>query len=120
MSASKAVPIVYACSGACSTGQMANYIALCLHRARVAKMSSVAGVAGGLPNMVAAAKSGRPVVAIDGCERHCTRRCLARQGITVHRHYAITDFDIEKLDRPEFDEDDAVMLFEHIRVALTG
>ena len=119
MKKSKATPIVYACSGGCSTGQMANYIALCLHRARVAKMSSAAGVGGALPTMVATAKSGRPVVAIDGCERHCTRRCLARQGVTVHTHYAITDFEIEKLERPEFDEDDAVMLFEHIRIALT-
>jgi uncharacterized metal-binding protein len=120
MTASKALPIVYACSGPCSTGQMANYIALCLHRARVAKMSSTAGVGGAQPAMVAAAKSGRTVVAIDGCERHCTRRCLARQGIAIHKHYAITDFEIEKHDRPEFDEDDAVMLFEHIRIALTG
>lgn len=120
MIASKAMPIVYACSGACSTGQMANYIALCLHRARVAKMSSIAGVGGALPGMVAAAKSGRLVVAIDGCDRHCVRHCLARQGITAHKHYTITDFEMEKVERPEFDENDAVMLFEHIRFALAG
>ena len=119
MKKSKATPIVYACSGGCSTGQMANYIALCLDRARAAKMSSIAGVGGAVSTMIAAAKSGRPVVAIDGCERHCARRCLARQGITPFKHYAITDFEIEKRERPEFDEDDAVMLFEHIRIALT-
>ena len=118
MANSKARPIVYACSGGCSTGQMANYIALCLDRARVAKMSSIAGVGGGVPEMIAVAKSGHPVVAIDGCHHYCARRCLAHHGVSLDKHYVVTDFDIKKRKHMEFDENEAVMLFEHIRVAL--
>jgi uncharacterized metal-binding protein len=119
MAKSKATPIVYACSGGCSTGQLANYVALCLDRARIAKMSSIAGVGGGVPAMVSVARSGRPIVAIDGCQRYCARRCLARHGVLPDKHYAITDFDIRKRERPEFDESEAVMVYQHIRIALT-
>lgn len=112
MSSPLTTPIVYACSGSSNTGQMANYLALCLHRARVAKMACLAGIGGRVP--------GRPIVAIDGCERHCAKRCLAHCGIRPDRHYTITDFDIPKRARLEFDESEAAVLFEHIRVALTA
>lgn len=112
-------PIVYACSGSSNTGQMANYIALCLDRSRVAKMSCTAGMGGDVPAIVGFATWGRPAVVIDGCHRHCAKRCLARHGITPDRHYTLTDFSIRKWPQLDFDESEAALIFEHICVALT-
>lgn len=112
-------PIVYACSGSSSTGQMANYIALCLDRARVAKMSCIAGVGGDLPAFVGFATWGRPTVVIDGCHQQCAKKCLARHGVVPDRHYTLTDFGIAKRQNTDFDESEAAFIFEHIRIALT-
>ena len=60
------LPIVYSCSGCSSVAQMANYIAICLDRGGHAEMSCIAGVGGDVPSLVRVAKSGRPVVALDG------------------------------------------------------
>lgn len=119
MSSPLTTPIVYACSGSSNTGQMANYVALCLDRSRVAKMSCTAGIGGDVPAIVGFATWGRPTVVIDGCHRHCAKRCLARHGITPDRHYTLTDFGIRKRPQLDFDESEAAHIFEHVRVALT-
>jgi len=117
MVASMATPIIYACSGGCNLGQMANYVALCLDRARVGKMSSVAGVGGDVAGFLAIAKSRRQIVAIDGCQKQCAKRCLERHGVDM-RHYVLTDFGLTKQSCLDFDESEAAFVFEHIRTAL--
>ena len=81
MARPRSQPLVYACSGCSSAAQMANYVAICLDRAGLAEMSCIAGVGGDVPSLVKLAKSGRPVVAIDGCKLHCARSCLSRHGV---------------------------------------
>ncbi|HNI66366.1 MAG TPA: putative zinc-binding protein, partial [Pseudomonadales bacterium] len=90
------LPLVYSCSGCSSVAQMANYIAICLDRGGHAEMSCIAGVGGDVPSLVQLAKSGRAVVALDGCPLHCVKNCLARHGVAPKHHVTLTRFGIKK------------------------
>lgn len=97
------LPLVYSCSGCSSAAQLANYLAVRLDRADRAEMSSIAGVGGDVPSLVRTAKSGRPIVAIDGCALTCVSSCLARHGVAPVIHYDLTKLGVKKrfrIDRP--------------------
>jgi uncharacterized metal-binding protein len=89
-------PLVYSCSGCSSAAQMANSIALRLDREGHAEMSCIAGVGGGVKPLVRTAKSGRPIIALDGCALKCVEHCLARHGVVAGRHYVLSEFGVEK------------------------
>ncbi|MRV71813.1 zinc-binding protein [Duganella sp. FT92W] len=90
------LPLVYSCSGCSSAAQTANAAALQLDRYGVAEMSCIAGVGGGVPPLVRLARSGRTIVAIDGCALACARACLARQGVEPTHHVLLPDLGIRK------------------------
>jgi len=115
-------PIVYGCSGCSSAAQLANHLALRLDRAGVAQMSCIAGVGGDVAPLVRVARSGRPVVAIDGCQLHCARACLARQGVEPALHVALSELGVAKRPGGEFDPRQADEVFAEVaaRVALLG
>lgn len=75
---------------------MANSIALRLDREGHAEMSCIAGVGGGVKPLVRTAKSGRPIIALDGCALRCVEHCLARHGVVAGRHYILSEFGVEK------------------------
>lgn len=108
------LPLVYSCSGCSSAAQMANYVALCLDRARDAEMSCIVGVGGDVPSLVKLATSGRPVIAIDGCSLRCVRSCLARHGIEPAVDVVLTEHGVKKRFHAEFDEDEAVAIYRKI------
>lgn len=60
-------PLVYSCSGCSNVAQGANRLAVRLDREGLAEMSCIAGVGAGVFPIVRIAKSGRPILAIDGC-----------------------------------------------------
>ncbi|WP_029005877.1 putative zinc-binding protein [Azorhizobium doebereinerae] len=111
-------PLAYSCSGCSSAAQMANYVALCLDRAGDAEMSCIAGVGGDVPSLVRIATSGRPVVAIDGCQLRCVRQSLARHGVTPAVDVVLTDLGVKKRFHAEFDEDEAVRVYRSTVAAL--
>ena len=110
-------PLVYSCSGCSSAAQMANHIALELDRAEVAEMSCIAGVGGDVPSLVKLAKSGRPVVAIDGCPLECARHCLARHGVTPDLHVQLAEHGVRKRYHMQFDPDQAEALTRQVAEA---
>ena len=73
----------------------------------MAEMSCIAGVGGDVPSVVAKATSGRPVVAIDGCQLACAKQCLERHGVSPVRYYRLSDFGIQKKLKADFDPRDA-------------
>ena len=91
------VPLVYSCSGCSSAAQMANDVAIRLHRDGDAEMSCIAGVGGGVKPLVRLAKSGRNIVAIDGCRLHCVESCLAQHGVLADVHFDLSDIGVRKL-----------------------
>jgi uncharacterized metal-binding protein len=67
-----------------------------MDREGIAEMSCIAGVGGDVPSLVRVAKSGRPIVAIDGCALRCAQSCLKRHGVTPSLHFTLSDFEIKK------------------------
>jgi uncharacterized metal-binding protein len=109
---SHSLPLVYSCSGCSSAAQMANQVALWLDREGVAEMSCIAGVGGGVAGLVRTARSGRPIVALDGCRLHCVSACLANAGRRADLHLTLTDYGVRKRRHADFDPGEARAVFE--------
>lgn len=101
------LPLVYSCSGCSSAAQLANHVALQLDRRGVAEMSCIAGVGGDVPHLLKIVRSGRPIVALDGCPLVCVKSCLSRHGITAQRPYQLNEYGIKKRYHEDFDPQDA-------------
>lgn len=111
----KKLPLIYSCSGASSAAQMANHIAVRLDRLEAAEMSCIAGVGGDVKPLVRTAKSGRPIIALDGCPLHCVAQTLKRHGLVADKHYDLSKMGVEKKHHEDFDPQDAGRLVERIR-----
>ena len=78
--------LVYACSGASDVGGIADLAARRLAQQKIAVMSCTAGVGGHVPEMVQMTRMATRVLAIDGCQRDCARRCLEEAGVEGFDH----------------------------------
>lgn len=107
-------PIVYSCSGASSAAQMANHLAVRLDRLQVAEMSCIAGVGGDVKPLVRTAKSGRPIIALDGCPLHCAAKILQRHGLRADKHYDLSQMNVPKRKHEDFDPQQAAQVLEKI------
>lgn len=76
------LPLLFCCSGAPGPAQLGNYVANKLDRCGKVEWSSVLGLNAGAPAFVEQAKSGRPIVVIDGCEQACVKHALSKHGVT--------------------------------------
>lgn len=108
---SRALPLVYACSGCSSAAQMANHLALKLDRDSAAEMSCIAGVGGGVTGLVRTAQSGRRILALDGCMLRCVSACLANAGVVADRHLVLSDYGVRKRKHADFDPVEAQRVY---------
>ncbi|PMR77558.1 putative zinc-binding protein [Billgrantia endophytica] len=106
--------LVYSCSGCSDVAQLANDVALRLDLLGVAEMSCVAGVGGGVPGLVRTARSGRPIVAIDGCQMHCASHCLANAGVTPTEHVKLYEQGFRKRRRQRYGDDEVAAVAEGV------
>lgn len=113
-------PLVYSCSGCSNVAQLANTLALRLDRAGLAEMSCIAGVGGHVPALVNKARSGRVVVALDGCALHCVRACLAQHGLSPDVHLTLSEFGVRKRYGKDCDDSVADTVFAEIREVLVA
>ena len=109
------LPLVYSCSGCSNAAQLANHIALRLDREQVAEMSCIAGVGGDVESLVRTAKSGRPIIALDGCALQCAKNCLKRHGVEPTLHYDLSEFGVRKRYHADFDMDDAQRVIAQVK-----
>lgn len=107
--------LVYSCSGCSSAAQLANRLAVQLDRAGLAEMSCIAGVGGRVPSLVRhaerAVRSGRPLLAIDGCALACVRSCLAQIDLRPTVHVQLGDHGVRKTRHADADEGQAESLY---------
>lgn len=112
------LPLVYSCSGCSSAAQLANHLALRLDRAGLAEMSCIAGVGGGVPSLVRKAvearDSGRPIMALDGCQLGCVRQSLAAREVKPTAHIELHRMGVKKVYHADFDTEEAAALFEQL------
>ena len=107
-------PLVYSCSGCSSAAQLANQVALQLDRSGAAEMSCIAGVGGDVPHLLKIARSGRPIVALDGCPLVCVASTLQRHGITAKRHYQLQQYGVKKRKHEDFDREQAAAVLQQV------
>lgn len=100
------LPLVYSCSGCSSAAQTSNDVALELNRRGLAEMSCIAGVGGDVPKLVKVAKSGRPIVALDGCALACVKSALARHGVEPTVWHQLRRYDVAKVYGADPDQAD--------------
>jgi uncharacterized metal-binding protein len=108
-------PLVYSCSGCSSAAQLANAVALKLDRAGMVEMSCIAGVGGDVPSLVRIAKSGRPIIALDGRALACVRHSLARHGVQADMYSLLSDYGVKKRHHADFDPGDAEKVVAAVR-----
>lgn len=106
---------MYSCSGCSSAAQLANAVALKLDRDRTAEMSCIAGVGGDVPALVRTARSGRRIVALDGCALACVKHALARHGVRADMHVLLSDYGVKKRYHADFDPAEAERVFASVR-----
>ncbi|MFP3889432.1 putative zinc-binding protein [uncultured Ralstonia sp.] len=103
---SQNLPLVYACSGCSSVAQAANRLAVDLDRAGRAEMSCISGVGGGVRALVKTARSGRPILALDGCALACVKACLATAGVTADVHLVLNQLGARKRYHADCSDDE--------------
>jgi uncharacterized metal-binding protein len=108
------LPIVYSCSGASSAAQMANHLALRLDRAGAAEMSCIAGVGGDVPPLVRVAKSGRPIIALDGCALRCVLHILKRHDVVPKTYIMLRELGVKKQQHQDFSQEEADRVYSEI------
>lgn len=113
------LPLVYACSGCSSAAQLANHVAVRLDRSGQAEMSCIAGVGGDVPSLLKVAHSGRPIVALDGCQLACVSHSLARHGITPDQHHLLHVYGVRKRQHEDFDPDQAAQVLAQVQAGLS-
>lgn len=89
---------------------MANFLALALDRRGAAEMSCIAGVGGNVPHLVKVAKSGRPILALDGCAAVCVKHCLEQRGLEPTQHIQLQHLGVKKRYASDFDADEAAAI----------
>jgi uncharacterized metal-binding protein len=114
MKNTESLPLVYSCSGCSSAAQLANHVALQLDRRGLAEMSCIAGLGGDVPHLLKIAKSGRPIVALDGCPLACVKSCLARHGLQADRYHQLHTQGVKKRQHEDFDPAQAASVLEQV------
>jgi Uncharacterized conserved protein len=103
-------PLIYSCSGCSSAAQLANHLALRMDRAGRAEMSCIVGLGGDVKPLVRTARSGRPIVMLDGCPLRCGQHTLARHGLSPALHWDLSRLGVAKEKHVDFRAEDAARL----------
>lgn len=110
------LPLVYSCSGCSSAAQTANTLAVRLDRRGLAEMSCIAGVGGDVEPLVRVARSGRTILAIDGCPLQCVRACLARHDVTPDVHLDLSEHGVRKRLHENPDDEQTERLWRDLMI----
>ena len=96
--------LVYPCSGAADTGEIADRAARRLNAEDIAWMSCLAGIGGRVSGLMANAAAAPALLAIDGCPQDCAKKTLELAGFTNVKHVRVTDLGFKKGRAPATDE----------------
>ncbi|VVN88909.1 putative zinc-binding protein [Pseudomonas fluorescens] len=114
------LPLVYSCSGCSNVAQLANTLALRLDRAGLAEMSCIVGVGGHVASLVNKARSGRLILALDGCPLQCVEGCLNQHDLHADVHLILSEHGLRKRYGEDCSEQQSDELFEEVRRLIGG
>ncbi|MFA7342698.1 MAG: putative zinc-binding protein [Terrimicrobiaceae bacterium] len=113
-------PLIYSCSGCSGAAQLANHLAIRMDRLGAAEMSCIAGLGGDVKPLVRLAKSGRPIVMLDGCPFQCGRHTLARHGIEPDLYLDLSRCGVSKEKHVDFDPEDSERLVPQLAASIAA
>lgn len=88
--------LLFSCSGAADTAEIADQAVRKVHRTGAAKMYCLAGIGGQVEPIIATVRAARSIVAVDGCAVDCAKRILEQSGFKDFAHIRVTDLGMEK------------------------
>jgi len=92
--------LIFACSGCADVGEVADRAARRMTREGIGRMFCLAGVGGRVPGIMQTTQSASRILAIDGCELDCVRKCLELAGFSEFTQIRVTDLGMEKGKTP--------------------
>lgn len=92
--------LMFCCSGAADTAEIADLAVRTLHKAKEAKMFCLAGIAGDVELIVVNSRAAGNLLVVDGCDSDCAKRTMEKNGFTEFTHYRVTDLGWEKGKTP--------------------
>jgi uncharacterized metal-binding protein len=96
--------LVFACSGAADTAEIADRAARWLTKAGMGRMYCLAGIGGRVDTILETTRQAAGILAIDGCPTDCARKTLEQAGFTDLLHIRVTDLGMEKGKSPATEE----------------
>jgi len=88
--------LIFSCSGAADVGEVADRAARQLTRAGVGKMYCLAGVGGGVPQILEQTGMASDLMAIDGCPTGCVSASLKKAGFDNFKRIQLADMGLNK------------------------
>jgi len=108
--------IIYSCSGVGSNvGQLTNAAASCLTTEGYGSGSCLAGLGGGVENLIGMGKTAGERVVIDGCPVACAKKILDAKGLPVDRYIIVTELGIAKTPGPAYRVEDVQAVVSAVR-----
>lgn len=96
--------LMFCCSGAADTAEIADRAVRSLHKAGTAKMFCLAGIAGDVELILANTRSANRMLVVDGCDSDCAKKTMQKKGFENFTHFRVTDLGWEKGKTPVTDE----------------
>ncbi len=96
--------LIYSCSGAANTGEIADQISRKLAKEGYGNMTCLASVGAHISGFVESAKGADENITIDGCSVACAKKILEHTGVTPTKSYVLTEMGVEKGKTPSTKE----------------
>ena len=88
--------LIYSCSGAANTGEIADQIARKLAKEGYGSMTCLVSVGAHISGFVQSAKGAEENITIDGCPTACAKKILEYIGVSPSKSYILTEMGVEK------------------------
>ena len=96
--------LIYSCSGAANTGEMADHISRKLSKEGYGNMTCLASVGAHISGFIASTKGADENITIDGCAMACAKKILEHIGVSPTKSYLLTEMGVEKGRTPVTEE----------------
>ena len=96
--------LLFACSGAADTAELADRAARRSNGSGELKMYCLAGIGGDVEEIVNNTRDANELVVVDGCDSDCGAKVMRKAGFTQFLHLRVTDLGFVKGQSPVTDE----------------
>ncbi len=96
--------LIYSCSGAANTGEIADQVSRKLAKEGYGNMTCLASLGAHISGFVESAKGAEENITIDGCPVACAKKILEHIGVSPSKPYILTEMGVKKGETPVTEE----------------